>query len=383
MCRKTIYFRVLFYGILFPLKQNLMDFVFLGAVLLILILGIAFILYAVNKKLQTLEHNRDDERVIRLEQNIENLAKSITDQRQLLFNQLNSTTKHISERLQDNSKMIQASQKNVGERLDNASKAYSAVTAKLSQLEEANKRIYDVGKDISSLQEILKSPKLRGNLGELFLGDLLAQILPKNNFTMQYAFKNKEIVDAIIQLRDGVIIPIDSKFPLENFKKMVESQEVAEKKLHRKTFVKDVKNSINEIATKYILPDEGTLDFALMYIPAENVYYELIIRDENGEGIMNYALEKRVIPVSPNSFYSYLQTILLGLKGMQIESSAKEILKQLGRLRGDFDKFSDQYRILGGHITHASKTFTEGEKRLGKFSDKLESASMVNQKLLD
>ncbi len=383
MCRKIIYFRFLFCGILGQPKTNHMDLLFFGATLLIIILGIAFILYAVNKKLQTLEHNRDDERVIRLEQNIDNLAKSISDQRQLFYNQLNSTTKHISERLQDNSKMIQNSQKHFGDRLDNASKAYSVVTAKLSQLEEANKRIYDVGKDIASLQEILKSPKLRGNLGELFLGDLLAQILPKNNYTMQYSFKNKEIVDAVIQLRDGVIIPIDSKFPLENFSKMINTQEPAEQKVHRKTFIKDVKNRINEIATKYILPDEGTLDFALMYIPAENVYYELIIKDENGEGIMNYALDKRVIPVSPNSFYSYLQTILLGLKGMQIESSAKEILKELGRLRGDFDKFSEQYRILGGHITHASKSFTEGEKRLGKFSDKLESASSVEQKLLD
>ncbi len=356
---------------------------FLLTVTAIIVIGILFILYAVNKKLQSLEHKKDDERVIRLQEHIEFLSKSINEQRQLFYNQLNATTESINKRLQDNSRLIQQSQKNVGERLDNASKAYSAVTSKLSALEEANKRIFDVGKDISSLQEILRSPKLRGSLGELFLGDLLAQILPKNNFKLQYSFKNKEIVDAVIKLRDGVLIPVDAKFPLENFKKMIDADETQDQKTHKKTFIKDVKNRINEIATKYILPDEGTLDFALMYIPAENVYYEIIIKDEHNEGLMNFALEKRVIPVSPNSFYSYLQTILLGLKGMQIEASTKEILTQLSRLKGDFDKFSENYRVLGGHLSHANKSYAESEKRLGKFGDKLEIASGQQNKLIE
>jgi len=348
----------------------------------IMIIGIVIILYAVQKKLQSLEHHKDDERVIRLQENIEGLAKSISEQKQLFYTQMNSVTKQIDVRLQENSRFVQESQKHIGARLDNASKSYSNVTSKLTQLEEANKRIYDVGKDIASLQEILRSPKLRGTLGELFLGDLLAQILPQKNFTLQHMFKNREVVDAVIRLRDSVLIPVDAKFPLENFRKMIDA-DPAEQKTHKRAFIKDVKKRIDEIADKYILPDEGTLDFSLMYIPAENVYYELIIRDENGEGLMNYALERRVVPVSPNSFYSYLQTILLGLKGMQIEASAKDILKQLGRLRGDFDKFSDNYRVLGGHITHASKSFTEGEKRLDKFNDKLEVASGSQGKLLE
>lgn len=344
--------------------------------------AIALILYAVFKKLQSVEMaSQNDEQTIRLQQNLELLAKSVTEQRQMFFNQLNAVTTQINDRLKENSHFIQESQKNVGERLENANKAYTTVTAKLSQLEEANKRIFDVGKDISSLQEILRSPKLRGSLGELFLGDLLAQILPRNHFILQYSFKNKEIVDAIIRLRDGVLIPVDAKFPLENFKKMVEAP-IEEQKSYRKAFLKDVKNRIDEIADKYILPDEGTLDFGLMYIPAENVYYELIIKDEDGEGLMNYALARRVIPVSPNSFYSYLQTILLGLKGMQVEAGAKEILKNLGRLRGDFEKFSEQFRLLGGHLAHAQKSYGESEKRLEKFENKLEISSGAQTKLL-
>jgi len=355
---------------------------FIFTIIVVLVIGISSILYFINKKLQGFEHQKDDERVIKLEQNIDNLSKSVSEQKQLFYNQLSSTTEQINKQLHNNARLLQESQKNIGSRLDHASKAYVGVTSKLTQLEEANKRIYDVGKDISSLQEILRSPKLRGALGELFLGDLLAQILPNKNFKLQHIFKSREVVDAIIQLRDGVIIPIDAKFPLENFKKMIEADEPDQRK-HKKEFSKDVKKRIDEIATKYILPDEGTLDFALMYIPAENVYYEIIIKDEEGEGLMTYALDKRVIPVSPNSFYSYLQTILLGLKGMEVESSAKEILNHLGRLRGDFDKFSEQYRVLGGHLTHANKSFTEGEKRLEKFDDKLEMASGSQNKLLD
>lgn len=351
------------------------------ALLSIFALIIVAILYAVYHKLQLLGSANNNENTIRLEQNIENLAKSVGEQRNQFYTQLNAVTQQINERLKENAHYIQQSQKTVGDRLENASHAYTTVTAKLTQLEEANKRIYDVGKDIASLQEILRSPKLRGSLGELFLGDLLGQILPQKNFNLQYCFKNKEIVDAIIRLRDGVLIPIDAKFPLENFKKMIEATP-EEQKIHKKVFMRDVKNRVDEIATKYILPDEGTLDFALMYIPAENVYYELIIKDEEGEGLMGYALTKRVIPVSPNSFYSYLQTILLGLKGMQIESGAKEILTNLGRLRGDFEKFSEQYRLLGGHLTHAQKSYTESEKKLEKFGNKLESASTEQVNLL-
>ena len=265
----------------------------------------------------------------------------------------------------------------IGQRLDNAARVVGEVRQNLGELSKAAERIFEVGKDISSLQEILRAPKLRGTLGELFLGDLLSQILPPTHFTLQYAFKGGEVVDAVIHLGQG-LVPIDSKFPLENFRRMIESQGEEEKKVNRKRFVMDLKRHIDLIAAKYILPDEGTFDFALMYIPAENVYYETIIRDEamgDEKSLSGYALSRRVIPVSPSSFYAYLQAIVLGLKGLRIEKSAKEIIQHLGRLQGDFSKFREDFEVLGKHLNNIRGRYEEASKRLDRFGEKLSRSS--------
>lgn len=265
----------------------------------------------------------------------------------------------------------------IGQRLDNAARVVGEVRQNLGELSKAAERIFEVGKDISSLQEILRAPKLRGTLGELFLGDLLSQILPPTHFTLQHAFKGGEVVDAVIHLGQG-LVPIDSKFPLENFRRMIESQGEEEKKVNRKRFVTDLKRHIDLIAAKYILPDEGTFDFALMYIPAENVYYETIIRDEamgDEKSLSGYALSRRVIPVSPSSFYAYLQAIVLGLKGLRIEKSAKEIIQHLGRLQGDFSKFREDFEVLGKHLNNIRGRYEEASKRLDRFGEKLTRSS--------
>ena len=197
-----------------------------------------------------------------------------------------------------------------------------------------------------------------GGLGELFLGDLLAQIFPPAHYSLQHRFKSGEAVDAVIRVGQS-FVPVDAKFPLENFKRVVETATEEERKTAKKKFIADVKKHIDAIAGKYILPDEGTFDFALMYIPAENVYYELIIKDEvvdTDKALLNYAFAKRVIPVSPNSFYAYLQTILLGLKGLHIEAQAQDILKNLARLSGDFEKFQDEFELVGKHLTNTKTT---------------------------
>jgi DNA recombination protein RmuC len=265
----------------------------------------------------------------------------------------------------------------IGQRLDNAARVVGEVRQNLGELSKAAERIFDVGKDISSLQEILRAPKLRGTLGELFLGDLLSQILPPNHYTLQYAFKGGEVVDAVIHLGQG-LVPIDSKFPLENFRKMIESQTEEEKKANRRRFAMDLKRHIDFIAAKYILPDEGTFDFALMYIPAENVYYETMIRDESlgdEKSLSNYALSRRVIPVSPSSFYAYLQAIVLGLKGLRIEKSAREIIQHLGRLQGDFARFREDFEVLGKHLNNIRNRYDEASKRLDRFGEKLSRSS--------
>jgi DNA recombination protein RmuC len=244
-------------------------------------------------------------------------------------------------------------------------------------LSEATRKVFDVGKDIASLQEILRSPKLRGGLGELFLGDLLGQILPPAHFSLQHRFRSGEAVDAVIRLGQN-LVPVDAKFPLENFRRVIETASEDERRTARRKFIGDVKKHIDAIAGKYILPDEGTFDFALMYIPAENVYYELIIKDEavdTDKGLLNYSFARRVIPVSPNSFYAYLQTILLGLKGMHIEERAQEILSGLARLSIDFRKFREEFDTVGKHITNTKARYDDADKRLEKLGDKLQSLS--------
>ncbi len=291
--------------------------------------------------------------------------------------QLGQINLQVNTQLGQVAQQLQKSTGDLNTRLDNAARVVQDVSKGLGSLSEATQKVFDVGKDIASLQEILRSPKLRGGLGELFLGDLLAQIFPPAHYTLQHRFKSGEAVDAVIRVGQS-LVPVDAKFPLENFKRVVETATEEERKIAKKKFIADVKKHIDAIAGKYILPDEGTFDFALMYIPAENVYYELIIKDEvvdTDKALLNYAFAKRVIPVSPNSFYAYLQTILLGLKGLHIEAQAQDILKNLARLSGDFRKFQDEFELVGKHLTNTKMRYDEADKRLEKFGDKLQSLS--------
>jgi len=280
---------------------------------------------------------------------------------------------NLTTHLRDSLNTIQEANKNVGGRLESATKVVGEVKMHLGKLEESNQRLYEIGKDISSLQDLLRAPKIRGGLGEFILEDLLKQIIPCEYYELQHEFKSKERVDAIIRFGQG-IVPVDAKFPLENFKRIVEAGDEEERMRWKKSFITDIKNHIKKISEKYIVPEEGTFDFALMYIPAENVYYETIIKDERlseESGIFQYAIDKKVIPVSPNSFYAYLRVILLGLKGMAIEKGAKDILFNLAQLRGGFDRFTADFSKIGKHIDNAKSNYLESEKRLIKLSDKL------------
>ena len=206
--------------------------------------------------------------------------------------------------------------------------------------------------------------------------------MPAEHYSLQYRFKSGETVDAVVKL-GGHLVPIDSKFPLENFRKFLASTEKAEKKAARRLFITDVKKHVEAIATKYIRPDEGTFDFALMYIPAENVYYETIIKDDEFGGektLSSYALSRRVVPISPNNFYAYLNTILLGLRGFKIEESVHEIMANLSRLKVDFENFEKDFRKIGTHLNHGRSSFESADKRLMRFQDKLEALEVPEVK---
>jgi len=293
----------------------------------------------------------------------------LTEQQRAINEQLRGITDQVNRQLQNSSG-------DINKRLDNAAKVIGDVQRNIGELSTASKQIFEVGKNIATLQEILQPPKLRGGLGEQFLGELLSQILPSKFFTLQHQFSSGERVDAVVKLGER-LVPIDSKFPLDNFKRIIDCKTEEERKTCQKAFTRDVKKHIDDIAGKYIVPNEGTYDFALLYIPAENVYYETITKDESvGEekGILNYALSKRVIPVSPNSFYAYLQVIVLGLKGLQIEENAREIQTRLVSLANDLKIFQKDFQVVGAHITNAMNKFEEARRRLDKFSLKFEQA---------
>jgi len=261
--------------------------------------------------------------------------------------------------------------KTVGERIADTTRVFGEVKESLGKLTQRAEQIQEVGKNISSLQDLLRAPKLRGGFGELLLGRLLADTLPRDNYSLQYRFQNGETVDAVIRI-GGYLVPIDSKFPLEDFERIVAVESEEEQVALRKQFARTIKKHIDEV-TKYILPDENTFDFALMYIPAENIYYETILRGQPEESeIYSYSLQKRVIPVSPNSFYAYLQVIILGLKGLHIEKTARDILGHLGRLQGELMDFQDDFDTLGGHIRHATTKYDDAARKLTRLSDKLQ-----------
>ncbi|MEK9132543.1 MAG: DNA recombination protein RmuC [Patescibacteria group bacterium] len=307
------------------------------------------------------------------------LNEQFSERMREISRQFEAQAKQVSLQLANNADILQKSNKNIGERLDSAAKVVGGVTEKLGKLEEANKRIYDVGKDIASLQDILRAPKLRGSLGEFFLGDLLSQYFPKSQFSMPYTFRNGKKVDAALHLADKKIVPIDSKFPLESFNKMITTKDEKEKKLAQKAFINAVKKQIDEI-TQYILPDEGTMEFALMYIPAENVYYEVIIKDEGEDTLSSYAFKKRVIPVSPNNFFVYLQTIVMGLKGLQVEENAMSMLQAIVRLKDEFGRFGEAFEVLGSHITHTSQKYDDSRHRFEKIGQKIENIELVGER---
>jgi DNA recombination protein RmuC len=244
-----------------------------------------------------------------------------------------------------------------------------SVGENLGRVFEASKKIEKLAGDVTRLEDLLKPPKIRGALGEKFLAEALRQVLPPAAFVLQHAFADGETVDAAITIGDR-IVPVDSKFPLENYRKALESPDEDERKAARRQFLRDVKKHAGDIAKKYIRLSEGTYDFALMYIPAEAVYSEIVIDGEDGSAA-DFALSLRVIPVSPRLLFAYLSTIAQGLKGLEIEKRAHEIVEELARLKRGVAKVEDPFAKLGGHLSNAQKQYDETGKQLSRFTDRL------------
>jgi len=229
----------------------------------------------------------------------------------------------------------------------------SEVSKRLIELHRQIGEIAELGRGIKSLQEFLQSPKMRGNIGEQVLKDMIATTFPKNSFHLQHAFKSGVKVDAVLKTDAGLLC-IDSKFPMENFSRMHRGETEADRAAAKRDFIFDVKKHITDISRKYILPEEGTMDFALMYIPSESVYYEIVTM----EHLMKYARENRVYPVSPNTLYAHLQVLLLSFQGKELEQKSREVFRLLRAIQKDYEKTGEQLNLLGKHIGNAYNTMS-------------------------
>ncbi|MCL2719919.1 MAG: DNA recombination protein RmuC [Treponema sp.] len=316
---------------------------------------------------------------------MESQQASIINQQKLLNDTQNNLNNQLQQMMTIMNQSLNNAQNNITKQLTSTNQMFGDIHNQLGTLGKTVKNMEDIGKNISSLQDILQAPKLRGNLGEYLLEELLKQIFPSANYEIKYNFKNGTQVDAVIKL-GGNIVSVDSKFPLESFQRFVNSDNDDDKKIFRKEFITSVKKRIDEIATKYINPAEGTFDFAIMYIPAENVFYETIINDSftsKDFELLNYAMEKRVIPVSPNSFYAYLIAIIYGLRGLKIEQEAKTILKDISLIQDKFGKFFTEYSLVGKHLSSAVNKYNDTEKSAEKLNEQVGRLTGQKTELID
>lgn len=257
-------------------------------------------------------------------------------------------------------------------------KSLADVGERLARLDEATRRLEMMGRTVAEVQELLRVPKLRGTLGELWLEELLRQVFPESLYRLQHAFRSGERVDAVLRVGER-LVPIDAKFPLEACQRML-AADGDEALRERRAFRRSLKERVDEIADRYIRPDEGTYDFAFMYVPAENVYYEAVVRGEtleDGRSLLGYALDRRVVPVSPNTFYAYLAAVLHGLRGLEVETRAREILDALGGLRQEVQRFARAYELVGRHLDNAGKQYEESSRQLAAIDERLEQITAV------
>ena len=282
----------------------------------------------------------------------------------LIQNQLNELTRTLDSKIGESSKMMNDSVKT---QFSESQKLIKEITQELSSVKETSRQVVGFADQLKNLQDILKNPKQRGVLGEYYLETVLKNVLPPERFQMQYKFENGEIVDAVVFLDKNKFLPVDSKFSLENYNKIVSTNDPQEKERLEKIFKQDLKNRIDETA-KYIRPKEGTMDFAFMFIPSEGIYYDLLINQVGAVktstiDLIEYAFQqKKVIIVSPTSFLAYLQTVLQGLRSLQIEEKAQDIIKRVGQLDKHMNNFGQFMEKLGSSLSTTVNHFNRSHK---------------------
>jgi DNA recombination protein RmuC len=240
----------------------------------------------------------------------------------------------------------------------------------LGQVTSATQLVAEQARQFTLLQDLLKPPKARGGIGEKMLEQLLVQVLPRGTFRTQHRFASGATVDAVVTLDDR-LVPIDSKFPLSNYERICDAANDVERSEAERAFAADVAKHINDISVRYIVPDEGTFEFAIMYVPAEGVYGEVLRLAHRNTPLLDVATAARVMPLSPSTMYGYLQTVAFGLRCLSIEKNAEKVLDFCGQLQQDMRRFSDEYDVLGRHLGHARNKFEDGSRKLDRVFDDL------------
>lgn len=340
-----------------------MDLVILIA---LLVAGFAAAIVTINRRMKSLTKGEDSASLLLLNQNLQGMQQ-----------RMDESTKSMQEKLDRQSATMQQS---IQAQFGQSAKIIERVTERLTKLDETNRQVVSFADQLQQLQDTLNNPKQRGVLGEYYLETVLKNVLPPAAYKMQYAFRDGEIVDAAIFVKDKVI-PVDAKFSLENYNRISEARDKTEREKVEKTFKADLKNRIDE-TSKYIRPGEGTMDFAFMFIPAEAIYYDLLVNQVGAAGVssrdlIDYAFkDKHVIIVSPTSFFAYLQTVLQGLRAMQIEESAIEIRKNIEVLAKHLQSYDVYMQKLGttlgtsvSHYNSAYKEFKKIDKDVVKIAE--------------
>lgn len=322
-------------------------------ILVIVVVGLAIGLFVIAQRLRDLKSNGSVELI---KADVTELNRTITNLQTVL-----------GDKLERNATNMQTSMQ---QQLGQSMKLVNDVSQRLTKLDETNRRVVDVADELKTLQNVLQNPKQRGVFGEYYLESVLANVLPAKNFKMQYAFNDGQIADAVVFLDKGQILAIDSKFSLENYNRMVSSKTKPEREEWLKKVRNDLKGRIDE-TSKYIRPAENTMDFAFMFIPSESLYYDLLIGDvgtgSSARDLIEYGFrEKKVIIVSPTSFMAYLQTVLQGLRSLQIEEQAKDIQIQVGKLGRHISTFDDYMNKLGKSLGTTVVHYNNAHKELGK-----------------
>ena len=329
-----------------------MEYILIG-LLVIIIIGMAGLLFVINARMSEL---RQRSSVDLLKTDVVELGRTVQ--------QLSQT---MSDKLERSNTQVQTS---VHKQLSESAKLVADVTQRLTKLDETNRRVVDVATELKTLQNVLANPKQRGVFGEFYLESVLENVLPPNQYQMQYGFKDGLIVDAVVVLDKGKILPIDSKFSLENYNRMVNAADKAQRDALLAKVKADLKGRIDETA-KYIRPSEGTMDFAFMFIPSESLYYDLLIgtvgSGSSARDLIEYAFrDKRVIIVSPTSFLAYLQTVLQGLRSLQIEEQARDIQVRVGQLGTHIRKFDELLGKMGRSLSTTVNHYNNSYKELAK-----------------